>query len=155
MTEFPCSSLIDQRPSQLFVSAPKYPWESCAAMSQISSTVRARWTALIDEWRNLTSTVSSSGMRILFVLSLSVLILLLWNQIPSRGIENLMRGSRTHSGLDTKLSKLDTLKMATAYIAYLKKVLGEDEENKCSAVHHPLAYVIWPFVLLSISWLDI
>ena len=34
---------------------------------------------------------------------------------------------------DTKLSKLDTLRLATTYIAHLRQTLLEDEEGSCSS----------------------
>lgn len=47
---------------------------------------------------------------------------------------------------DTKLSKLDTLRLASSYIAHLKQILdGNDEEVSCNkSAIHPLS-LTWPF----------
>ncbi|XP_041097075.1 musculin [Polyodon spathula] len=45
---------------------------------------------------------------------------------------------------DTKLSKLDTLRLASNYIAHLRQLLQEDRYEKCFV--HP-ANLTWPFVV--------
>ncbi|XP_054288204.1 transcription factor 21-like [Macrosteles quadrilineatus] len=46
---------------------------------------------------------------------------------------------------DTKLSKLDTLRLATSYIAHLRAVLClEDEDDEVKNTVHPLN-LTWPF----------
>ncbi|KAH3848904.1 transcription factor 21-like [Dreissena polymorpha] len=48
---------------------------------------------------------------------------------------------------DTKLSKLDTLRLASSYIAHLKQILdGNDDEIECNPTTaiHPLN-LTWPF----------
>ncbi|XP_022905394.1 transcription factor 21 [Onthophagus taurus] len=45
---------------------------------------------------------------------------------------------------DTKLSKLDTLRLATSYIAYLRAVLMDQPVNTDQVHKHPLA-LTWPF----------
>jgi hypothetical protein len=46
---------------------------------------------------------------------------------------------------DTKLSKLDTLKLATSYIAYLTKILEDDDLNTANLTQPPLGLNSTPF----------
>ncbi|GBM99025.1 Transcription factor 21 [Araneus ventricosus] len=41
---------------------------------------------------------------------------------------------------DTKLSKLDTLRLAATYIAHLRKILKEDSDGHTKKTVHPLAF---------------
>ncbi|XP_041359764.1 transcription factor 21-like [Gigantopelta aegis] len=45
---------------------------------------------------------------------------------------------------DTKLSKLDTLRLASSYIAHLKQILDVDELETTRGYIHPLN-LTWPF----------
>ncbi|XP_055934512.1 transcription factor 21-like isoform X2 [Argiope bruennichi] len=49
---------------------------------------------------------------------------------------------------DTKLSKLDTLRLAATYIAHLRKILKEDNDGHTKKTVHPLAFT-WPFTINS------
>ncbi|GAU99710.1 hypothetical protein RvY_10669 [Ramazzottius varieornatus] len=54
---------------------------------------------------------------------------------------------------DTKLSKLDTLRLASCYISYLKEVLEEPDGQNCDASKtpkHPMT-MAWPILALSSS----
>uniref|UniRef100_A0A803TIC5 Musculin n=1 Tax=Anolis carolinensis TaxID=28377 RepID=A0A803TIC5_ANOCA len=46
---------------------------------------------------------------------------------------------------DTKLSKLDTLRLASSYIAHLRQLLQEDRYDKAGYVH-PVS-LTWPFMV--------
>ncbi|CAL1529941.1 unnamed protein product [Lymnaea stagnalis] len=45
---------------------------------------------------------------------------------------------------DTKLSKLDTLRLASSYIAHLKQILDHEESMTSAGFIHPLN-LTWPF----------
>ncbi|XP_059175755.1 musculin-like [Physella acuta] len=45
---------------------------------------------------------------------------------------------------DTKLSKLDTLRLASSYIAHLKQILDHEEDLNSAGFIHPLN-LTWPF----------
>ncbi|XP_055886898.1 transcription factor 21-like [Biomphalaria glabrata] len=45
---------------------------------------------------------------------------------------------------DTKLSKLDTLRLASSYIAHLKQILDHEENMTSAGFIHPLN-LTWPF----------
>ncbi|KAK3777596.1 hypothetical protein RRG08_021713 [Elysia crispata] len=45
---------------------------------------------------------------------------------------------------DTKLSKLDTLRLASSYIAHLKQILDHEETLQAAGFIHPLN-LTWPF----------
>ncbi|CAL1273291.1 unnamed protein product [Larinioides sclopetarius] len=47
---------------------------------------------------------------------------------------------------DTKLSKLDTLRLAATYIAHLRKILKEDSDGHTKKTVHPLTFT-WPFTI--------
>ncbi|XP_069477303.1 musculin [Ambystoma mexicanum] len=47
---------------------------------------------------------------------------------------------------DTKLSKLDTLRLASSYIQHLRQLLQEDRYHQGVYMHHP-ANLAWPFVV--------
>uniref|UniRef100_T1J087 BHLH domain-containing protein n=1 Tax=Strigamia maritima TaxID=126957 RepID=T1J087_STRMM len=52
---------------------------------------------------------------------------------------------------DTKLSKLDTLRLAASYIAHLRQILSEDTSD--SSVIHPLN-LTWPFTFNAVRLSD-
>ncbi|GFT89069.1 musculin [Nephila pilipes] len=60
---------------------------------------------------------------------------------------------------DTKLSKLDTLRLAATYIAHLRKILKEDNDgyNPANGISkktiHPIAFT-WPFTMNNRSGCD-
>ncbi|GFQ97193.1 musculin [Trichonephila clavata] len=60
---------------------------------------------------------------------------------------------------DTKLSKLDTLRLAATYIAHLRKILKEDNDVSnpaigiCKKTVHPIAFT-WPFTMNNRSGCD-
>ncbi|TRY55472.1 hypothetical protein DNTS_032269 [Danionella cerebrum] len=47
---------------------------------------------------------------------------------------------------DTKLSKLDTLRLASSYISHLRQLLQEDVRHTSLGIEHPLN-LTWPFVV--------
>lgn len=54
---------------------------------------------------------------------------------------------------DTKLSKLDTLRLASSYIAHLRHVLTNDEEEtQQPPFMHPMNLVSWNVCLVNMYW---